>query len=545
MYALRTPATFMRNMVLRGLTFEFYRGLSYINLMLAHFSIIIASDAGGGIALESESSPHNTLPWAATADGKKDMAFFRRVTEHSIVIMGRRTFEAIGRPLPTRFNIVITSCTREQMIDRMPKYKTKPELFDITSETAWIVARSLNEALEMAAGINTVHNGIYVIGGAALLATAVADLRLQTIFWSHIPGDYSCNVLLPHTFTRFVKEFTPVKYEHDASYCSADVSVYRLENTGERKYKNALRKLLNAPLVDNRTGIPARNAFNMHFEWPLREAGRATLPLLTLKHTPTKTITEELMWFLSGDQHIGRLIASGVHIWDGNTSVEFLNARGLKYPAGSVGPAYGAQWRGKTRPLPDQKLAVDIITNNVPDQLADVIQAIKTDPFSRRHLVVAWNSTDIALMALPPCHFAMQFHVDPDVDTNGKPDYNRPAWLSCSISMRSCDIALGLPFNAASYGILTHMIAFYCGMRARTLAINATNCHLYETHEAAAREMLVRQSFRPAKFIILPIAESIHKMEPAAALDWLADNLSGCFTIGYIAHPRIQLPMAI
>lgn len=518
------------------------------------FSIIVASDDKRGIALETGDSLVGTLPWAGTVAGVKDTAFFRTTTMYSIVIMGRRTFEAIGQPLKGRMNIVVTSCNREQMLERMPKHATRPKLFEQTGETVWLVAASLGTALEMAFGITSVHSGVFVIGGARLIAEAASDLRLKAIYWSHIPGDYSCNVVLPLEFVRFTDSITPVKCNTDA-----DVDVYLLENIGERKYKNALRRLLAMPVLDNRTGIPAHTGFNMHFEWPLRFAGKASLPLLTLKHTPIRAITHELMWFLSGDQHIDRLAASGVRIWDANTTAEFITARGLDYPPGSVGPAYGAQWRGRTRPLPnmlDSNISrAETTTDNapevprvplvsdVPDQLAAVIAAIKTDPYSRRHLIVAWNPADIDKMVLPPCHYSIQFHVEPEYGDDGKP--TGPKWLSCVVTMRSCDIALGLPFNAASYGILTHMVAYYCGMRAKTIAINATNCHLYSTHDAGAAAMLHRESFVPARFMILPRTEQIRDMNPAEMLDWLADNLSGCFAVNYKSHPKIELPMAV
>lgn len=515
------------------------------------FSIIVASDESGGIGLEHDGNPIGSLPWTSTPAGKLDMAFFSKMTMNSIVIMGRRTFEAIGQPLKTRLNIVITSCKREQLLARMPKYATNPELFDNDScsaaNTAWCVVDSIDRALDLAGSVSYIHGGIYVIGGAQILAVTITDLRLRAVYWSRIPGQYDCNVVLPPQFIRTLREFTPTKANDPA-----DVDVYTLSNRGEQTYKKVLRRLLNVPAIDNRTGIPAHTVFNQHFEWFLRDAGRTVLPLLTLKYTPVGAITSELKWLLSGDQHIDRLSADRVRIWDGNTSAEFLAGRGLDYPPGSTGPVYGAQWRGRTRPLPgkiiddratlpDGRIA-DIVA---PDQLAAVIQAIKDDPYSRRHVVVAWNAADIHLMALPPCHYAMQFYVEPDIGADGKPDESKPKWLSLVVTMRSCDIALGLPFNAASYGILTHMIAFYCGMRARKLSINTTNCHLYADHVDGAREMLTRESFRPARFLMLPYAEQIHSMESADALDWLADNLSGCFSIAYRSHPRIQLAMAI
>lgn len=221
-------------------------------------------------------------------------------------------------------------------------------------------------------------------------------------------------------------------------------------------------------------------------------------PLLTTKRIHWKSVAVELLWFLRGDTNVNYLHDHGVTIWD-----EWAGDNG------DLGPVYGAQWRdwdGLARN--DGLRAIDQITN--------VIEAIKRDPHSRRHIVTAWNPAEIDEMALPPCHMIFQFHVSND----GK--------LSCHLNQRSADIFLGVPFNIASYALLTHLVARECGLRAGDLVISFGDVHLYENHVPQAIEQLSRD---PRHFPSLTIDEGI------GIFDITYDNLQ---IHGYNPHPTIK-----
>jgi len=200
------------------------------------------------------------------------------------------------------------------------------------------------------------------------------------------------------------------------------------------------------------------------------------LPFLTTKRLAWKTCLRELLWFIRGSTDAKELAAQKCHIWDANGSREALDARGLtEYPEGQLGPVYGAQWRrwgDGSGGCADPGI----------DQLAEATTLLRdpTTRTSRRIVVSAWNVSDLHKMALPPCHLLFQFHV-----TNGDE-------LTCSMYQRSADVGLGLPFNMASYGLLTHFVARAAGLRAVRLVMMLGNVHIYENHVAALRSQFAR-----------------------------------------------------
>jgi thymidylate synthase len=205
-----------------------------------------------------------------------------------------------------------------------------------------------------------------------------------------------------------------------------------------------------------------------------------TIPLLTSKRVAWKTCFHELMWFVRGqvDNHL--LQEKGVHIWDGNSTREFLDGRGLHdYPEGVLGPIYGWQWRTWNKEYND----TDPFGKTGIDQLQQVIEMLK-DPAqrsSRRMLISAWNPEQLDKMALPPCHVMMQFHV------------RQGEYLSCALFQRSGDVGLGVPFNIASYAFLTHLLAKHCGLIAEELVYFLGDAHVYEAHIEPLRKQLTRK----------------------------------------------------
>ena len=232
------------------------------------------------------------------------------------------------------------------------------------------------------------------------------------------------------------------------------------------------------------------------------------VPFLTTKRLAWKTCLKELLWFIRGDTDNRLLQAQGVHIWDGNS-----NGR----PDGDLGPIYGFQWRNFGGEYP-----VNANSKKGVDQLQAVIDALK-DPeqrTSRRLLISAWNPCQLHEMALPPCHVLMQFHV-----TDG-------TRLSCSLYQRSGDVGLGVPFNIASYSMLTHLLAHHCGLDAHELIYHLGNAHIYDDHVDALKEQATREPHEFPRIAIRALHDDIN------------DYQVGDFEVqGYQCHDAIPMAM--
>lgn len=245
----------------------------------------------------------------------------------------------------------------------------------------------------------------------------------------------------------------------------------------------------------DRTGTGTRSVFGYQMRFNLQEG----FPVMTTKKLHLRSIIVELLWFLKGDTNIQYLKDNKVTIWD-----EWADAQG------NLGPVYGKQWRSWV--CPDGRTV---------DQITQLIHQIKTNPSSRRLIVSAWNVADIDQMALPPCHCLFQFYV-----ANGK--------LSCQLYQRSADVFLGVPFNIASYALLTQMIAQVCGLEPGEFVHTLGDAHLYHNHFDQAREQLSRQPFP------LPTMKINSEVK-----DIFGFELSDFELINYQAHPSIKAPIAV
>jgi thymidylate synthase len=235
------------------------------------------------------------------------------------------------------------------------------------------------------------------------------------------------------------------------------------------------------------------------FGWQMRFDLAAGFPLLTTKKVHFKSVAYELLWFLKGETNVRWLQEHGVSIWD-----EWADERG------ELGPVYGSQWR--SWPAAD---------GGTIDQIAQVVESIRTRPDSRRHIVTAWNPAEIDKMKLPPCHVLFQFYV-----AEGR--------LSCQMYQRSADIFLGVPFNVASYALLTLMVAQVCGLRPGEFVLSLGDAHLYLNHVDQAKEQLSRMT----------------RALPRLRLDPSVGDIFGFdyedFTLeGYDPHPAIKAPIAV
>jgi len=280
----------------------------------------------------------------------------------------------------------------------------------------------------------------------------------------------------------------------------------------EAAYLDLLRTVLTRGRErKDRTGVGTRSLFGAQLRFDLRER----FPLLTTKKVHLRSIIHELLWFIRGETHVRPLQEAGVTIWDEWATAEQTARFGRE--AGDLGPVYGHQWRnfGATR-RPDGTWERDGV-----DQLARVVRDIRERPSSRRLVVSAWNPKEVDAVALPPCHTLFQFYVQDDE-------------LSCHLYQRSADIFLGVPFNIASYALLTMMVAQVTGKKPGDLIVSFGDVHLYSNHVEQAQEQLSRTP-RP-----LPVM----RLNPEVK-DLFAFRYEDFTLEGYEPHPAIKAPVAV
>jgi thymidylate synthase len=263
----------------------------------------------------------------------------------------------------------------------------------------------------------------------------------------------------------------------------------------DHQYEDLLRRVMaeGTPKPD-RTGTGTRSLFGQQLRFRLDRG----FPLVTTKRVHFRSVAYELLWFLRGDSNVGWLREHGVTIWD-----EWAG------PDGDLGPVYGVQWR--SWPTPDGAHI---------DQISQVLDLLRTDPSSRRMIVSAWNVGEIAQMALPPCHAMFQFYV-----AEGR--------LSCHLYQRSADLFLGVPFNIASYALLTAMVAQQVGLEVGELVWTGGDCHIYDNHVDQVREQLSRQPF--------PFPQlKLHKA--STLFDYTFEDIE---VVDYQHHPALKAPVAV
>ncbi len=252
----------------------------------------------------------------------------------------------------------------------------------------------------------------------------------------------------------------------------------------------------------DRTGTGTRSVFGHQMRFDLNEG----FPLVTTKKVFVKAIIVELLWFLRGERNVQWLQDNGCTIWD-----EWAR------PDGDLGPVYGVQWRSWPTP-----------GGGHIDQIAQVVQQLKTNPDSRRILVSAWNVAELDQMALMPCHAMFQFYVAPATSPGGR------GKLSCQLYQRSADIFLGVPFNIASYALLTHMLAQQCELEVGDFIWTGGDCHLYDNHKEQVQTQLARS---PHAYPLLNI-----KRRPDTIFDYAYEDFE---LTEYLHHPPIKAPVAV
>lgn len=263
-----------------------------------------------------------------------------------------------------------------------------------------------------------------------------------------------------------------------------------------KQYLDYLQNILDtAPERADRTGVGTVGLFGQQMRFDLQ----AGFPLVTTKKIHLRSVIYELLWFLRGETNVKYLNEHGVTIWD-EWAAE----------TGELGPVYPAQWT-----------AWRTCDGGAINQIAEVVEQIKTNPYSRRLIVSAWNVADLPKMALPPCHLLFQFYVNKNK-------------LSCQLYQRSADSFLGVPFNIASYALLTQMIAQQCDLEAGEFVWTGGDCHIYLNHLEQVKLQLTREPF--------PLPQLVIKRKPASIFDYEYEDFE---IVNYQSHPRIAAPVAV
>lgn len=446
---------------------------------------------------------------------KEDMCYFRRTTTEApkdtinMVIMGYNTAISLGTnfPLKGRMNVVITSSHYTDMTNLYP---------DI------LVARSMEDALHIISNPPAIcrHGRAFIIGGVALynffhhyastfhitsitdrveyIEDAVAEHGLKdfsTISSALYPAtmDYEMNMRINETeynVPTLIRNWLLRGTMNDDKSYETPVIHYVIERFHkhrhpEYQYLDLCERILHTGTVRDTRNGRVRSLFGAHLEFNIARDG---FPLLTTKRVYWRGVLRELLWFLRADTDATRLQKDGVHIWDGNSSRKALDHLGLQhYREGDCGPIYGYQWRHFGAPYSG--------CDNEPiggvDQLAIIINELRTNPHSRRLFMSAWNPVQLPEMCLPPCHISYQFYVE----SNGS--------LSVQLYQRSADVFLGLPFNIASTATLLTMVASITNYKVGRVLISIGDAHIYEEHIEAVREQLSRKPLPLPKLRVL------------------------------------------
>ncbi|PWV12059.1 dihydrofolate reductase-thymidylate synthase [Trypanosoma cruzi] len=504
-------------------------------LALRAFSLVVAVDEHGGIG------DGRSIPWNVP----EDMKFFRDVTtklrgknvkpspaKRNAVVMGRKTWDSIPpkfRPLPGRLNVVLSSTlTTQHLLDGLPDEEKR----NLHADSIVAVNGGLEQALQLLASPNYTPSieTVYCIGGGSVYAEALRPPcvhLLQAIYRTTIrASESSCSVFfrVPESGTEAAAgiEWQRETISEELTSANGNETKYYFEkliprNREEEQYLSLVDRIIREGNVKHdRTGVGTLSIFGAQMRFSLRNN---RLPLLTTKRVFWRGVCEELLWFLRGETYAKKLSDKGVHIWDDNGSRAFLDSRGLtEYEEMDLGPVYGFQWRHFGAAYTHHDANYD---GQGVDQIKAIVETLKTNPDDRRMLFTAWNPSALPRMALPPCHLLAQFYV-----SNGE--------LSCMLYQRSCDMGLGVPFNIASYALLTILIAKATGLRPGELVHTLGDAHVYSNHVEPCNEQLKRV---PRAFPYL-----VFRREREFLEDYEEGDME---VIDYAPYPPISMKMAV
>jgi dihydrofolate reductase/thymidylate synthase len=456
---------------------------------------------------------------------KDDLKNFYKITTKKYpegpmnhLIMGYNTWISIPedrRPLKNRMNLILTRNHQEEI--------TESETVKVFSE--------LDDCLSWCEQNQT--GKIFVIGGESIYQQCLMYKdQINIIYLTQFVEDYRCSRKNTKIFPKEILKDTDLICETilDLSDCEVysggnyikekmkiHFQTYQSkihQNRGEYQYLKMLTKIKEEGLLITTRNGNTKSLFGEKMEFDMKDG----FPLLTTKKMGYKTILRELLWFIRGSTSNQELQDRNVHIWDKNSTREFLDSRSLDYEEGDLGPVYGFQWRHSGAEYIDS--TTDYSGLGV-DQLQNVIELIKTDPHSRRIIMNSWNPKDLDKMALPPCHVMCQFNVNSRLNT-----------LNCQLYQRSGDMFLGVPFNIASYSFLLHILSKITGYIPGKLIHILGDTHIYEEHFDAVNEQLLNI---PYSFPELELSDELRD------IDSLDESM---FTIkNYKSYEKITAPM--
>ena len=455
----------------------------------------------------------NCLPWNYPEDLKyfKDITICSDPNKINILLMGYNTWKSINRSLEKRLMVVLSSKKIDIKIDNVIFVQNMNAAFSIITEL--LNMDSFNELFVI--GGQKVYNQ-FMENGFVFNNGSLFDVH--KIYQTKINKDYTGDAFFyPIDSRRYYIESA----KKSEKYNEITYLVYKKFNTREKNceigYLDLISNVIkNGVKSDDRTGTGTISLFGTQTKYDLSKG----FPLLTTKKMFIKGIIEELLWFLKGETDNRKLQEKGVHIWDGNTSREFLDNLGFHdREEGDGGPIYGFNFR---------HYGADYINSNTDynnqgiDQVKEVLRLIREEPSSRRIIINLWDPTKLKEMVLPPCHMVYQFRV-----------YGNK--LSCMLYQRSGDIGLGVPFNIASASLMTHLFAFLCGLEVGELVHTIADAHIYSDHIESLREQLDR----------VPYCFPILKIKNRGQKEIEEFEFEDFEILGYESHPSLKMKMAV
>lgn len=505
---------------------------------------------------------------------KKDLQWFQEHTNGNIIVMGYNTLKSLPGDksfnfLKGRLNVIITKNHYKELIDEHNRINKEYGLerdhshfivydsFDsFYYEWFYLVYSDIYAKLKeknfSSYSIDEVNdsflkdykdkNQIFVIGGSQLYTEVLSKYDVDTIYETLTDKKvnidklisegnnisyFNCKInkdLFKKTYEKVYKDKIILNGGIKDKYIEEEViyrfSIYHKKENINEEECNYL-KLLKF-VYENGISKDSRNSKVLSYfsPPPVRYDLRKGFPLLTSKKVGWKTVLRELLWFIKGSTDNKELQAKGVHIWDGNSTKEYMKTRGLEhYPDGDLGPIYGFQWRHFGAKY--FGCYYDYSDRGV-DQLKYVINEIKNNPSSRRIIMNSWNAADLDEMALPPCHVMVQFNIDVDNKS-----------IDAKLTQRSGDMFLGVPFNIASYSMLLHIIGNITGYEPRYFIHDIGDAHIYENHKEAIETQLKRGTYNFPQFIIKKNITDI-------------DNIDESYfdLLNYKHYPVIKAPMS-
>jgi dihydrofolate reductase/thymidylate synthase len=473
---------------------------------------------------------------------EKDMGFFKSITsntdadalKYNVVLMGRKTYQSIPlkfRPLQNRYNFVLSK--NNVVVSSLPHKLNVHTVYYITMETFIKFYKKYNPNVFVIGGAD-IYN-IFLSGKDPLLVPH--KLYITEISGAKLIKDldytYMDNFDYKYKLVGYSEKYTTISnsiYIETNKEISYRILYYNFSNvlSEEFKYFDLMQHILqNGVDRTDRTGTGTKSVFGAQMRFDI---SNGTIPLVTTKATPFKAIVMELLWMTSGNTHNKFLQDNDVNIWDGNTSREFLDNRGLNhYPDGVLGPGYGFQIRNfgakYNLDLADTR-NVDTNTIGGFDQLAYMEHLLKTDPFSRRIMMSYWNPIVFDQVALPPCHYSFQLYVT---------EINNEKYLSGMFNMRSSD-SLAWSFNVVFYSLLVQILAARSGMKPKELIYCGGDVHIYNDHIEGINKQLLRTPRSFPKVYLNPEIKT---------KDWSQMTFKDFDLVGYFSYPSIKMKMAI